>query len=113
MRINASAPINHAPTCAVRCNGAQLDGQRVLGDLVVLHAVVVSTAAVKELPTTHDGAVGEVEPQVGGEVTLLTLPASRGAPHTVVQLGQALRMSGEGKWEIKCKYMCNGKTCKI
>ena len=95
MQHNAPAPMNHGLTCAVGCDGAQLDRQRVLGDLVVLHPVVVSTAAVKELPTTHDGAVGEVEPQVGGEVTLLTLPACRGAPHTVVQLGQALRMSGE------------------
>jgi|OM-RGC.v1.037824913 hypothetical protein len=42
------------------------------------------------LPAAEDGAVGEVEPEVGGEVTPLALPATRRDPPTIVQLKQII-----------------------
>ena len=37
--------------------------------------MVVTPGAVKEAPATQNGSIGEVEPEVGGEVAALTFPA--------------------------------------
>ena len=58
----------------------------------MFHRVVVSTTSVPELATTQDGAVGEVEPQVVGQVTFLALPTfGRNLPCCFV-LGQVFGM---------------------
>ena len=64
-------------TCRVGGDGSQFDGQWVLHVVVVLHRVVVPATAVEEAAPTQDRTVGQVQPEVGGQLTLLALPANR------------------------------------
>ena len=82
---------------AVPGNGAQFDSQRSPASivLVVIHGVVVAAAAVKELPAAGDDAVSEVEPEVGGEVTELTLPPTGRDFRRVLDLFEVLRVFGD------------------
>ena len=81
-------------TAAVRRDGSEFDRQGVLHLLVVFDGVIVASAAVPELASTQDGAVGEVEPEVLRHLTLLTLPAARGdLLARPVQLDQSVGVS--------------------
>ena len=63
--------------------------------LVVFDGVVVASAAIPELASTQDGAVGEVEPEVLCHLALFTLPAAGGdLTARPGQLDQRLSMSG-------------------
>lgn len=48
--------------------------------------MVVASSAVEELATAENGTVGEIEPQVVVEITLLALPPTRRNLLAVVQL---------------------------
>lgn len=42
---------------AIGRNGAQLNSQRIASLSIMLHSVIVASAAIKELASTQDGAV--------------------------------------------------------
>lgn len=48
--------------------------------------MIISSRAVEEPTPAEYGAVRQVEPQVGGEVAFVALPARRRDLHAVVQL---------------------------
>lgn len=63
-------------TGPIRSNCSQFHSQWVASFPVVLDRMIVATTAIKIAPTTEDGSISHVQPQVLPHVTLAALPAT-------------------------------------
>ena len=63
----------------------------------MIHSVVVAAAAVKEFPATGNDSVSQVEPEVGGQITELTLPPTGRNLGRILNLLQVLRVFGDNQ----------------
>lgn len=83
LRNTRCQPCKSTLTCPIRCDGAQLHGQRIAHVSEMLQCMAIAPRAVKKPLPTQNRAVSQIQPEVLPQVTPGTLPATRKSHRTI------------------------------